>query len=130
MSEARVHLQRLARSQAEESANAFASLLRQEGDQIRRDVFELLSPGQSASGRLQAGYTVVYPRCETRGHAHADREEVYYFTRGSGLMIVGEEELEVAAGDTLYVAPGVFHKTRVSGDFPLECFWITIMLSI
>jgi mannose-6-phosphate isomerase-like protein (cupin superfamily) len=129
MSEARIHLERLVRLQAEESANAFAALLRQEGDQIRRDVFEMLSPGQSVSGRLQAGYTVVYPRCETRGHAHVDREEVYHFTRGSGLMIVGKEEIEVAAGDTLYIPPGAFHKTRSTSDLPLECFWITIMLS-
>jgi mannose-6-phosphate isomerase-like protein (cupin superfamily) len=110
----------------EESGSAFAALLRQKGDEIRRDVFLMLAPEQTASGRLQVGYTIVYPGCTTRGHEHADREEVYYFTRGSGVMVVDGQEYEVAAGDTFYLKPGPFHTTRNTSDFPLESFWITI----
>lgn len=126
MSEFRVHLQRSADMKVEESGSAFAALLRQKGDEIRRDVFLMLAPEQTASGRLQVGYTIVYPGCTTRGHEHADREEVYYFTRGSGVMVVDGQEYEVAAGDTFYLRPGPFHTTRNTSDFPLESFWITI----
>lgn len=126
MSESRVHLQRSADMKVEESGSAFAALLRQKGDEIRRDVFLMLAPEQTASGRLQVGYTIVYPGCTTRGHEHADREEVYYFTRGSGVMVVDGQEYEVAAGDTFYLKPGPFHTTRNTSDFPLESFWITI----
>lgn len=111
---------------AEKSANAFATLLRQDGDQIRRDVFVMVSPDQSASGRIMAGYSIIYPGCSTRGHAHADREEVYYFIKGSGVMIVDGVETPVTAGDTLYLKPGPFHGTRNTTDFPLEYFWITV----
>ena len=111
---------------AEHSANAFAGLLRQEGDQIRRDVFVMVNPAQSASGRIMAGYTVLYPGCSTRGHAHVDREEVYYFIKGSGVMIVDGQETLVTAGDTMYLKPGPYHGTRNTTDFPLEFFWITI----
>ena len=114
------------RLRALEGGSSFAALLRKEGDEIRRDVFMLLNPEDSASGRLQAGVTIVYPGCSTRGHSHADREEVYYFTRGRGIMGADGEEWEVKAGDTFYVKPGPFHTTRNSHDVPLEFFWITI----
>ena len=126
MSESKVHLHRAADMKVEESGSAFAALLREKGDEIRRDVFLMLAPEQTASGRLQVGYTIVYPGCTTRGHEHADREEVYYVAKGAGVMGVDGEEYEVTAGDTFYIKPGPFHTTRNTTDFPLEFFWITI----
>ena len=123
-----MHKTSISKVRAEQSGNSFRSLLRQEGDGIRRDVFLLLAPGQTESGRIQAGYSIIYPGCTTRGHAHEDREEVYFFRRGSGTMVVGEEESEVTAGDVFYVHPGPPHSTRNPTDFPLEYFWITITL--
>ncbi len=105
MNKSEVHLQRAADMRVEESGSAFAALLREKGDEIRRDVFLMLAPEQTVSGRLQVGYTIVYPGCTTRGHEHADREEVYYFTKGCGVMNVDGEEYEVAAGDTFYLKP-------------------------
>jgi oxalate decarboxylase/phosphoglucose isomerase-like protein (cupin superfamily) len=126
MSESKVHLHHAADMKVEKSSSAFAALLREKGDEIRRDVFLMLAPEQTASGRLQVGYTIVYPGCTTRGHEHADREEVYYFAKGSGVMGVDGEEYQVTAGDTFYLKPGPFHTTRNTTDFPLEFFWITI----
>jgi mannose-6-phosphate isomerase-like protein (cupin superfamily) len=113
---------------AEEGGSSFAALLREDGDQIRRDVFMLMDPKNSASGRIQAGITIVYPGCTTKGHAHEDREEVYYFLRGHGIMGADGKEWEVKAGDTFYVCPGPFHTTRNPNDSPLEFFWITIKI--
>jgi mannose-6-phosphate isomerase-like protein (cupin superfamily) len=111
---------------AVEGGSSFAALMRQEGDEIRRDVFMLLNPEDSASGRLQSGITIVYPGCRTKGHDHADREEVYFFTKGRGIMEVDGEKWEVKEGDTFYVYPGPFHTTHNPNDVPLEFFWITI----
>lgn len=108
------------------SPNAFAGLLRLEGDQIRRDVFTLLCPEDTESRSLLAGYTIVYPGCTTKGHSHADREEVYYFVRGQGVMVVDGKEIEVAAGDSFYLPYGPLHTTRNVSPMPLEFFWITI----
>ncbi len=66
----------------ETGGSSFASLLRQDGDEIRRDVFNLVLPHDTEGGILHAGYTIVYPGCRTKGHQHPDREEVYYFVRG------------------------------------------------
>ncbi len=110
----------------EDGPNSFAALLRQQDDRIRRDVFPLLAPKDSVSGRIEAGVTIVYPGCRTKGHRHADREEVYFFTRGRGIMEVDGEEWQVKAGDTFYVRPGEFHPTRNPYGAPLEFFWITV----
>ena len=128
MGNAETFVHRASDMHAEKSQNAFTALLRQDGDQIRRDVFVVVNPEQSASGRIMSGYTVIYPGCGTRGHAHADREEVYYFIKGSGIMIVDGEETPVTAGDTLYLKPGPFHGTRNTTDFPFEYFWITVKI--
>lgn len=112
--------------QVEKGASSFAALLRQEGDEIRRDVYNLVLPQDTEGGVLHSGYTIVYPGCRTKGHTHPDREEIYYFVRGKGIMGVDGKEYEVAAGDTFYVPYGPFHTTRNPYNVPLEFFWITI----
>lgn len=111
---------------AEEDSSSFASLLHEDSDKIRRDVLMVLDPQDTSSGRLQAGITILYPGCRTKGHSHADREEVYYFTRGRGIMEADGEQWEVVAGDVFYVHPGPFHKTYNPHDLPLEYFWVTV----
>lgn len=106
--------------------NSFAALLKEKGDEIRRDVWMLLDPEETASNRLQSGITVVYPGCTTSGHDHPDREEIYFFTKGKGLMIVDGREFEVSEGDLFYVKPGPKHTTRNPHDANLEFFWTTV----
>ena len=110
----------------ETGASAFAALLRQENDEIRRDVFNLVLPQDTDGGVLHAGYTIVYPGCRTKGHTHTDREEVYFFVKGKGIMGVEDKDYEVEAGDAFYVHYGPFHTTRNPNNVPLEFFWITI----
>ena len=113
---------------AESEAASFATLLNLADDNVRRDVFSLLNPEDSSSGRIQVGMTIVYPGCRTKGHRHPDREEVYFFTRGRGVMEADGEQWEVEAGDTFYVRPGAFHPTFNPHSVPLEFFWITIKI--
>jgi len=47
---------------------------------------------------------------DTIEHFHRRTEEIYYFTRGSGRMRLGDEEFDVTAGDTVVIAPGMRHK--------------------
>ena len=112
----------------QEGDSSFAALLRQEGDEIRRDVWMVMSPEESASGRIQIGLTTVYPGCRTKGHSHPDREEVYFFTHGRGIMGLDDVEYGVQAGDTFYVKPGPHHTTKNPYDVPLDFFWITIKI--
>jgi mannose-6-phosphate isomerase-like protein (cupin superfamily) len=116
--------------QVETGPSSFAALLRQQGDEIRRDVFNLILPQDTDGGVLHAGYTMVYPGCRTKGHTHPDREEVYYFVRGRGVMGVDGREYPVSAGDTFYVPFGPPHTTRNPYSEPLEFFWITIQKKV
>lgn len=111
-----------------EGGRSFSALLRQEGDEICRDVFMLLRPEDTSSGQLESGITVIYPGCRTKGHAHGDREEVYFFLEGRGFMDVDGIEWEVRAGDGFYVRPGPVHITRNPYHFPLKFFWITVQI--
>jgi mannose-6-phosphate isomerase-like protein (cupin superfamily) len=55
---------------------------------------------------------------DTIEHFHRTSEEIYWFTRGRGRgrMRLGDEELEVTAGDCVVIPPGVRHKLWASGD--------------
>lgn len=111
---------------ADTGASSFSALLRQAGDEIRRDVFSCVAPQETEGGVLQAGYAIIYPGCQTKGHQHADREEVFHIVRGQGVMRVDDREVNVAAGDTFYVPFGLFHATRNPHNLPLEFFWVTV----
>jgi mannose-6-phosphate isomerase-like protein (cupin superfamily) len=56
----------------------------------------------------------------TTEHLHRTTEEVYLFTHGRGRMRLGEEERDVAPGDTVVIAPGVAHKVWNTGTEPLR----------
>ena len=74
---------------------------------------------------MTLGYSVVYPMCKTNGHRHNDREEIYFFIHGNGLVTVGQDESEVGPGDAIYIPLGSFHSTRNIGQVVLEFIWIT-----
>jgi oxalate decarboxylase/phosphoglucose isomerase-like protein (cupin superfamily) len=126
MSDWTVLLKRSSDQKPEAGSNAFVQLLRDKGDRVRRDVFLHFSPQETVSGRIQVGSTIVYPGCVTRGHQHQDREEVYIFTRGEGVMAVDQVEHPAKAGDALYIKPGPYHTTRNDSPYPLEWFWIIV----
>jgi mannose-6-phosphate isomerase-like protein (cupin superfamily) len=57
---------------------------------------------------------------ETEEHHHRISEEIYFFTSGSGRMKLGDEESEVAPGDTIVIPPGTRHKLWNTGTEPLK----------
>ena len=77
--------------------------------------------GPSGNSRNQSlAEATVPPGGETEEHYHRTSEEIYFFTHGSGRMRLGDEEREVAAGDTVVIAPGIPHKLWNTGDEPLR----------
>ncbi|HET6946638.1 MAG TPA: cupin domain-containing protein [bacterium] len=118
-----VHLHEV---QPEGGAHALVALLRTPEDRVRRDTSLLLRPEQTGGGAITLGYTVVYPGCSTRGHAHSDREEIYVIVRGRGTVIVGDDTFEVGPDDAVYIPPGPSHTTRNPSPAPLEYYWMTV----
>ncbi len=93
--------------------------------EILRDTYFLVDPEDGPSRRLKMGYTVVYPTGRTTGHAHEDREEVYFVAAGEGAMRIGEDEFPIRAGDAFYVPPGEHHTTWQRGNQTLIIVWVT-----
>ena len=72
---------------------------------------------------LVLSQTVLHVGKETTGHYHEGQEEIYFFMYGSGRMIVGSVEFEVAGGDIVLVPSGLFHKVFNTGisDLVFNC---------
>ena len=68
-------------------------------------------PTGNAENQSLAEATVP-PGAETEEHYHGASEEIYLFTCGSGRMKLGEEEAEVAEGDTVVILPAMAGGSR------------------
>lgn len=72
--------------------------------------------------------TTLHPGKETSGHSHKGLEEVYYFIKGNGRMLLGTEDdysntehyFPVSAGDVVLIPDGAFHKVFNESEEDLE----------
>jgi mannose-6-phosphate isomerase-like protein (cupin superfamily) len=53
-------------------------------------------------------------------HHHREIEEIYYILSGRGVMRVGDERREVAAGDAVYVPRENIHTLENTGAEPIK----------
>ena len=81
---------------------------------------ELAHPAWTAARNQSLAEATVPVGGETIEHLHRTTEEIYLFTHGSGRMRLGDEEREVAPGDTVVIPPGVRHKLWSTGAEPLR----------
>ena len=87
-----------------------------DGSEIR----ELAGVPTGNSANQSLAEATVPPGGETEEHYHRVSEEIYFFTHGSGRMRLGDEESDVAAGDTVVIPPGTAHKLWNTGSEPLR----------
>lgn len=52
-------------------------------------------------------------------HKHSLTEELYHITSGRGLMTLGENQFDVAVGDTVCIPPGTAHCIKNTGSHNL-----------
>ncbi len=64
----------------------------------------------------------VPPGGSTIHHHHVVAEEIYWFTAGSGRLLVGDEEFDVGPGDCVLIPPGTDHKLWNPGPDELVLF--------
>jgi mannose-6-phosphate isomerase-like protein (cupin superfamily) len=87
-----------------------------DGSEIR----ELVGVPTGNSQNQSLAEATVPPGGETEEHYHRESEEIYLFTNGSGRLRLGDDESEVAAGDTVVIPPGTPHKLWNTGDESLR----------
>lgn len=76
----------------------------------------LLTRGQFGSQRLSITWVDCPPGSQQPIHRHDAQEQVYVITRGTGTMLVGDEERRVEAGMLVFVPPGSGHAIRNDGS--------------
>ena len=76
-----------------------------DGSQIR----ELMHPALHGNRAQSFAEALVAPGVKTLLHRHRVTEEIYHVTQGAGRMTLGAQQFDVAAGDTLCIAPGPAH---------------------
>ena len=86
------------------------------GSEIR----PLIDRTTSEISRCSLAEELLPPGCAVTPHYHRELEEIYYITSGRGLMTVGDESREVAAGDAVYVPRGLKHSLANTGSEPIR----------
>lgn len=81
---------------------------------------ELIHPAVHGNRNQSLAEATVMPGQKTALHRHRVTEEIYHVTQGSGLMTLGGETFEVAAGDSICIAPGTPHCVENTGREPLK----------
>jgi quercetin dioxygenase-like cupin family protein len=69
----------------------------------------LASDALTGSG-ITVGRVTIKPGMANPRHAHDTCEEVLYLLKGALTHSIGDQTIELAAGDTLVVPPGVMHN--------------------
>jgi mannose-6-phosphate isomerase-like protein (cupin superfamily) len=80
---------------------------------------EIAHPAWTAARNQSLAEATVAPGTVTEAHLHRRAEELYFFTSGRGRMRLGDEELDVAAGDCVVIPPGTEHALANLGPEPL-----------
>ena len=96
--------------------NNIKSCITKDGSEIR----ELMHPDINGNIRQSLAEAIVKVGGETILHRHLQSEEIYHITGGHGVMSLGNEQVEVKIGDTIYIPPGTSHKIRNTGEIPLS----------
>ena len=61
--------------------------------------------------------TLLYPGKKTGGHKHDDQEEVYFFIKGNGRIIIDEEyATPVQSGNVCFIEKGEHHQVLNEGN--------------
>lgn len=55
--------------------------------------------------------TILKPNQETTGHSH-DNEEIYFFTQGTGCIMIDEETISVRKDSIILIPKNKFHKVE------------------
>lgn len=87
-----------------------------DGSEIR----ELMHPAMHGVRNQSLAEATVPPGTRTLLHRHLATEEIYHVTAGSGRMRLGNEALDVVAGDTVLIPPGTPHCIEATGAASLR----------
>lgn len=76
---------------------------------------ELMHPNQTQGLRQSLAEATLTPGLKTHFHKHLNSEELYHVTKGTGILTLGSETIEISTGDTVQIPPGTPHQVENTG---------------
>ena len=81
---------------------------------------EMMHPNVHGNNNQSLAEATIPVNGITLLHEHKKTEEIYFITQGVGLMRLGDDEFQVAKGDTIAIVPGMQHNVRNIGNTELK----------
>lgn len=90
---------------------------------IDMDVKWLVTSGNVGAENSVFGLTVFPPGAKHDVHRHPNAEEVEYIVSGSGVAQVGEDDVEISAGELVFVPANEYHGFHNTSDGETVMVW-------
>jgi quercetin dioxygenase-like cupin family protein len=97
--------------------------LKSEDGWIDMDVRWLVTSKNVGSEHSVFGLTIFPPGAKHDIHRHPNAEEVEYIVSGSGVAQVGDENVEIAAGELVFVPTNEYHGFHNTSDGETVMVW-------
>ena len=85
----------------------------------------LVRPETAGSELVDFRISTYQPMAHVEPHTHKVQEQIYHILDGEGLMELEGERSMVAAGDFVFIPPGIKHAIYNTGTTDLTFFVIT-----
>ncbi|MEX2541657.1 MAG: cupin domain-containing protein [Trueperaceae bacterium] len=79
----------------------------------------IVEPDGVGEINMGCGWYRVAPGKECKLHVHQRKTETWFIVQGSGLLRLGDDEVEVSAGCAIFTPPGTPHSIRNTGKEPI-----------
>ncbi|MGD9015212.1 MAG: cupin domain-containing protein [Candidatus Omnitrophota bacterium] len=60
-------------------------------------------------------------------HKHDDKDEIFYYLKGSGFGVLEDGEVELNVGKAFIVPAGTMHSLRSEGDLYVSSFLVPVV---
>ena len=88
---------------------------------IEKDTVEMKS--FTGFGLLELPPKGIFPP-----HTHPDREEIYHILSGSGIVVIGGEEIQATEGQTFYISGDIEHGITNPTDERFEVLFVHVQV--
>lgn len=83
-------------------------------------VNQRLLTAEQSGGSVSVVHGVIQPDGTALAHFHNRSSQLLYIIDGVCEVILGDDHISMAPGDTVLIPPGVCHKVKVTSDSPLK----------
>lgn len=85
----------------------------------------LINEANAGAEKVVFGRTIFRPGSRHDWHRHENAEEVQYLVAGQGIVLDGDDEIDVVAGDVVFTPRGRWHGFRNTSDTDdAEIIWL------